>query len=47
MFQNPKLYTTVVNEVWVDYEPISLTSMKNQQKIKLLLNGAYVVNREQ
>ena len=34
-------------EVWVDEEPISLIRMKNQQKIKSLLNDADVVNVEQ
>ena len=28
----------VVNEVWVDEEPIHLIRMKNQQKTKALLN---------
>ena len=29
----------VVNEVWVDEEPMSLIRMKNKQKTKALLNG--------
>ena len=33
----------VVNKVWV---PISLIRMKNQPKIKALLNGTDVVNME-
>ena len=37
----------VVNEIWVDEEPTSLTRIKNQQKIKALLNGTDVVNVEQ
>ena len=37
----------VVNEVWVDEEPIFLMCMKNQQKVKPLLNGTDVVNVEQ
>ena len=37
----------VVNEVWVDNEPTSLIRMKNQQKMKPLLNGPDVVNVEQ
>ena len=37
----------VVNEAWVDEEPISLISMKNQGKFKALLNGADVVNVKQ
>ena len=36
-----------VNEFWVDEEPISLTGMKSQQKIKALLNGTDMVNVEQ
>ena len=36
----------VLNEVWVDEEPISLMLMKNQQKIELL-NGTDVVNVKQ
>ena len=36
--------TLLVNEVWVDKE---LMLMKNQQKIKALLNGADVLNVEQ
>ena len=36
-----------VNKVWVEKEPISLIRMKNQQKIKALLNGTDVVNMEQ
>ena len=37
----------VVNEVCFDEEPISLIRMRNQQKIKALLNGTDVVNVEQ
>ena len=37
----------VVNEVWVDEESISLIRMKNQQKIKALLNGTDEVSVEQ
>ena len=37
----------VVNEVWVDGESISLIRMKNQQKIKALLNGTDEVSVEQ
>ena len=37
----------VVNKIWVDEEPISLIRMKNQQKVKVLLNGSGVVNAEQ
>ena len=33
--------TLLVNEVWINKEPISLIRMKNQQKIKPLLNGKY------
>ena len=36
----------VVNEVWVDEESISLIRMKNQQKIKALLNGTDEVSVE-
>ena len=36
-----------VNEVWVDEESISLIRMKNQQKIKALLNGTDEVSVEQ
>ena len=39
--------TLVVNEVWVDEERVSLICMKNQQKVKPLLNGTDVVNIEQ
>ena len=35
-----------LNKVWVDEEPISLIRLKNQQKIKALLDGTYVVNVE-
>ena len=38
--------TLLVNEVWINKEPISLIRMKNQQKIKPLLNGTAVVNME-
>ena len=34
----------VVNEVWVDEEPISLIRLKNQQKVKALVNDTDVVN---
>ena len=36
----------VVNEVWVDEEPIYLIviRIKNQQNIKALLNGTDIVN---
>ena len=37
----------VVNEAWVDEEPISLISMKNQGKFKALLNGTDVVTVKQ
>ena len=37
----------VVNDVWVDEEPISLISMKNQYKFKALLNGTDVINVKQ
>ena len=37
----------VVNKIWVDEEPISLIRMKNQQKVKVLLNSSGVVNAEQ
>ena len=37
----------VVIKVLVDKESIFLTRMKNQQKIKALLNGTDVVNVEQ
>ena len=37
----------VVNEVWVDKEPISLISMKNQYKFKVLLYGTDVINVKQ
>ena len=37
----------VVNEVWVDEESISLIRMKNQQKIKALLNGTDEISVEQ
>ena len=33
-----------VNKVCFDEKPISLIRMKNQQKIKVLLNGTDVVN---
>ena len=39
--------SSVVNKIWVDEEPMSLIRMKNQQKIKALLNGSDVVNVEQ
>ena len=37
----------VVNEVWVDEEPISLIRLKNQRKTKALLSGADVLNLEE
>ena len=37
----------VVKEVWVDEEAISIILMKNQQKVKALLNGTNTVNTEQ
>ena len=37
----------VVKEVWVDEEAISIILMKNQQKVKALLNGTNTVNMEQ
>ena len=40
----------VVNKIlvnWVDKERISLICMKNQQKIKVLLNGTDAINVEQ
>ena len=37
----------VVKEVWVDEEAISIILMKNQQKVKALLNGTKTVNMEQ
>ena len=40
----------VVNKIavdWVDKERLSLICMKNQQKIKVLLNGTDVINVEQ
>ena len=37
----------IVNEVWVDEEPISLIRIKNQQKFKALLYGTDVVNMKQ
>ena len=37
----------VVNEVWVDEEPISLIQLKNQRKTKALLSGADVLNLEE
>ena len=40
------LLCLVVNEVWVDEEPMSLIHMKTQQKIKVLLNSTGVVNVE-
>ena len=40
-------FSLVVNEAWVDEEPISIMRMKNQQKIKTLLNGTDVINVEQ
>ena len=36
----------VVNQVWVEKEPISLIPMKNQQKTKALLTGTDLVNVE-
>ena len=38
--------TLVLNEVWVDTHEICIR-MKNQQNIKVLLNGTNVVNVEQ
>ena len=40
-------FSLVVNEAWVDEEPISIMRMKNQQKIKTLLNGTDVIYVEQ
>ena len=37
----------VVNEVWVGEKPTSLIRIKNQQKIKALLNGTDAVSIEQ
>ena len=37
----------VVNEIWVDEEPVSLIRMKNQQKSNTLMNGSGAVNVEQ
>ena len=37
----------VVKEVWVDEEAISIILMKNQQKVKALLNVTKTVNMEQ
>ena len=37
----------VLKEVWVDEEAISIILMKNQQKVKALLNGTNTVNMEQ
>ena len=36
-----------VNTIYFDEEPISHIRLKNQQKVKALLNGADAVNLEQ
>ena len=36
-----------LNDAWVHKESVSLIRMKNQQKIKALLNGTDGVNAEQ